>query len=167
LLCTVSVRLNPPVTAVPYFKFLFLLQFFMTETFSVLENTLRAYATSSKQAQGEVVVWRHPFLIMVLFGQLHVSLVLPRIKGPRCPSNRRLNGPQIWCERGEKKKKSSCPCRDFFFFRTLHRPARSIVTVLTELSRLLYVIQCFCRRLPTGITVIKRKTTGKLDMQHA
>ena len=115
----------------------------MTETFSVLENTLRAYATSSKQAQGEVVVWRHPFLIMVLFGQLHVSLVLPRIKGPRCPSNRRLNGPQIWCERGEEKKKSSCPCRDFFFFRTLHRPARSIVTVLTELSRLLYVIQCF------------------------
>jgi len=37
----------------------------MAETFSVLENTVRAYATSSKQAQGEVVVWRHPFFIML------------------------------------------------------------------------------------------------------
>jgi len=49
----------------------------MTETFSVLENTVRAYAKSSKQAQEEVVVWRHPFFIMVLCGQLHVLVFYP------------------------------------------------------------------------------------------
>lgn len=93
-----------PVTVAPYFKSHFSFTLFLTEAFSVLENTVRAYAKFSKQAQGEVVVWRHPFFIMVLCGQLHVSVVLPRIKEPRCTSNRRLNGPQILCERGEEKK---------------------------------------------------------------
>ena len=109
----------------------------MTNTFSVLENTVRAYATSSTQAQVAVVVCRHPFFIMVLCGQLHVSLVLPQTKEPRCPSNRRLNGSQIWCKRGEEKNLVHVG------IRTPDRPARSIVTVLTELCRLLYVIQFF------------------------
>jgi hypothetical protein len=69
--------MNRPVTVLYYFKSHVSFTLFMSETSCVLENTVRGYAKSSKQAQGEVVVWRHPFFIMVLCGQLHVSVFTP------------------------------------------------------------------------------------------
>jgi hypothetical protein len=63
-------------------------------------------------AAGGVVIWHNSFFIMALGSVMlsaSASVVLPRIKKPRCPSNRRLNVPHIWCELGAEKNLLSIP----------------------------------------------------------
>jgi hypothetical protein len=64
-------------------------------------------------------------------GQCHFPAALPR-----CPLDRRLGRPQSRSGRGvEEKKSNHCPRREL----NHGRPARSLVSILSELSRLLYV----------------------------
>jgi hypothetical protein len=76
---------------------------------------------------------------MEVSGQLHASAALPQY-----PFDRKLRGPQSSSERsGEEKKSLQSPCRE----SNPGRPARSLVTILTELFRLPYsegrgIIRC-------------------------
>jgi len=65
-----------------------------------------------------------------------------RGKRPRYPVDRRLSELQSRSGRdGEEKKSHHCPCRDF----NPGRPARSLVTVLTDLHRLVVLgIRVLC-----------------------
>jgi len=68
---------------------------------------------------------------MDVIGQLHDPAALTPGKAPPNPLDRRLGGPQIRSGRGDEK--NSCPCRE----SNPGRPARSLVNVVSELSRLL------------------------------
>jgi hypothetical protein len=57
----------------------------------------------------------------------------PRVESPRCPYDKKLGGRQNRYGRcGEEKKSYHCPSREL----NTGRPARSLVTILTELPRL-------------------------------
>jgi len=74
---------------------------------------------------------------MEVSGQLHVQVVFSRGQDQPCPFDMRLVGPQSRSERGGEEKKSlHCPCREL----KTGRPARSLVSVLTEVFRLKFVI---------------------------
>jgi hypothetical protein len=69
---------------------------------------------------------------MEVSGQLHAPATLPPGKNPCCPLDRRLEGPQSWSGRGgEEKNSHHCPCQEL----KPCGPARSLVTILTELPR--------------------------------
>jgi hypothetical protein len=57
----------------------------------------------------------------------------PQRKSTRHPSFRRISGPQSRSERDGKEKMPHCPCWEL----NPGRPAHSLVTLLTELPRLL------------------------------
>jgi hypothetical protein len=69
---------------------------------------------------------------MEVSGQLHAPATLLPGKKPRHPLDRRLGGSQSRSGRGGEEKNSPFPCKE----SNPGRPARSVVIVLTELSRL-------------------------------
>jgi hypothetical protein len=70
---------------------------------------------------------------MEVSGQLHVPAVYPRGKSPKYPLYRSLGGPQSRSGRGGRRRNSRhCPCREL----NHSRPIRSLVSTLTELTRL-------------------------------
>jgi len=67
-------------------------------------------------------------------GQLHASAVYPRAENLQYPMIRMLSGPQSRSGRGGEERKNSSSCR----VSNNGRPARSIVTILSELPQLLH-----------------------------
>jgi hypothetical protein len=81
----------------------------------------------------------------------------PRRKNPRYPLNRRLGGPQSRSESGGEEKKSLCPCRESY----PGRPARSLVTNLTELSRLLYTTFTWIIHIKLNVKLLMAKSEDR------
>jgi hypothetical protein len=71
-------------------------------------------------------------------GQLHGPATLPPSKSARFQLDRRLGGPQSRCEREGKRKFHYYPCQE----PNPGRPARTVVSILTELPRLINMWMC-------------------------
>jgi hypothetical protein len=72
---------------------------------------------------------------MEVSGQLHAPVALPQGKRPWYPLDRRLGGPQSRSGRGGVKKNPQSPPGIGPY--NSDRPARALVAIPTELSRLL------------------------------
>jgi hypothetical protein len=79
---------------------------------------------------GGVEVQLHALITWALDGDLPVPAALLPGKDPRYPLHRRLDGPQSPYGRGGEEK-NFCPCREL----NPGRPARNLVTILTELPK--------------------------------
>jgi hypothetical protein len=96
---------------------------------------------------GAVFTHSWPGHWMEVSGQLH-----GRGKSPRYRLGRRLGESQSWCQRGGEEKKSlHCPYRE----SNSGRPARNVVTILTELPctffHILRQANTNCKLLCTGL----------------
>jgi len=87
-------------------------------------------------------------------------LLYPRVKCPQCSLDRRLGGAQSRFGRGGRRKNSHhCPCPKL----NPGRPTRSLISILTQLPRVLGSVSDFQNVLLTVYTVSDVARGAKLD----